>query len=95
MCTNFPGIRMNRERGVGILSDSLKILSVQDFIVGIEFLVITLSMIKTQFFNTPLCVYHGYRAASTLGYAARVTGGRRCIYCRGGKSEHLMNQSAC
>ncbi len=78
-----------------MLSGLLKFLSAHYFIVGIEFLVITLSMIKTQFFNTPLCVYHGYRAASTLGCAARVTGGRRCIYCRGGKSEHLMNQSAC
>ena len=75
--------------------DLSRILLAHHFIVGIEFLVITLSMIKTQFFNTPLCVYHGYRAASTLGCAARVTGGRRCIYCRGGKSEHLMNQSAC
>ena len=75
--------------------DLSRILSAHHFIVGIEFLVITLSVMKPQLLKTALCVFHAYRAASTLGCAARVTGGRRCIYCRGGKSEHLMNQSAC
>ena len=78
-----------------MLSGLLKFLSVHYFIVGIEFLVNTFSGMKPQFFKIGLYVFHGYRAASTLGCAARVTGGRRCIYCRGGKSEHLMNQSAC
>jgi len=78
-----------------MLSGLLKFLSAHYFIVGIEFLVIMLSVMKPQLLKTALCVFHAYRAASTLGCAARVTGGRRCIYCRGGKSEHLMNQSAC
>jgi len=58
---------------------------VPHFIVGIEFLVITLSVMKPQFLKTALCVFHAYRAASTLGCAARVTGGRRCIYLQGRK----------
>ena len=68
-----------------MLSGLLKFLSVPHFIVGIEFLVNTFSGMKPQFFKIGLCVFHGYRAASTLGCAARVTGGRRCIYLQGRK----------
>ncbi len=85
MCTNFAGIWMSHERGAGMLSGLLKFLSAHYFIVGIEFLVIMLSVMKPQLLKTALCVFHAYRAASTLGCAARVTGGRRCIYLQGRK----------
>ena len=49
MCTNFPGIRMNRERGEGFIYGLSKILYGQHFIFEIEFFVITLSIIRPKF----------------------------------------------
>ena len=51
MCTNFPGIRMNRDRGDGFIYGLSKIFSGQHFICVIEFFVILFFYNQVKFFK--------------------------------------------